>query len=359
MLNNETWQKFSPEDNPFLSYKFMLALISSGSVGTEAGWEPVTFLSSDNKACLYTFAKEHSYGEFIFDWSWARAYESYGIPYYPKLTSMVPFTPVTTQHFLMKDFDEKKAHELLLTHEEYYQSGGFSSAHFLFITPEEIPVFESNGYLIRESIQYHFQNDGYEDFNYFYKALKSRKAKQIRNERNLPGITILRYTGEELKPEHAERMYQYYRSTIANKNSFEYLNKDFFRMIFETMKDNVLFIEAVKDNKPVGGALYFYDKKKLYGRYWGANEYVPYLHFELCYYQGIDFTLERKLLVFEAGAQGEHKIARGFRPVRMYSAHKLRHPSFHEAVKNFIFEEKQQLTLVISELSEGLPFKSD
>lgn len=358
MISKEKWESFYPGENPFLTWEFFSALSESGCLGEGTRWDLVTFFSQDNKSCLYTFIKDHSYGEFIFDWSWARAYETYGIPYYPKLTSMVPYTPVTTQHFLMKEFDEKKAQELLTLHEEYYESSGLSSAHFLFITQKEISLFETKDYLIRESIQYHFFNENYENFESFLGQLKSRKAKQIRSERRMDNIVIKRITGEGLTEEHALRMYKYYISTIAEKNSFDYLNESFFKIIFKTMKDKILFVEAYEDNKPIAGALYFYDQKKLYGRYWGSFKYVPHLHFELCYYQGIDFTIENKLSLFEAGAQGEHKIARGFRPVRMYSAHKLRHPAFHEAVKTFIAEEKKQLSLLISELSEGLPFRS-
>ncbi|MBC7428011.1 MAG: N-acetyltransferase, partial [Bacteriovorax sp.] len=285
------------------------------------------------------------------------AYQKYGIPYYPKLTSMIPFTPVTTQHFLLKKFNTQKAIALLRKHDDYFMSEDFSSSHFLFLTEEEIPVFQSQDYMIRESMQYHFFNDSYKKFDDFLSTLKGKKAKTIRHERFLPQLEIKRYTGDQLTEEHAKRMYQFYISTIVNKNSYDYLNKDFFTLIFKNLKENILYVEASIEGVSVAGSLFFYDHEKLYGRYWGSNSYVENLHFELCYYQGIDFCIEKELKVFEAGAQGEHKIARGFRPVRTHSAHKIKHPGFKTAIADFIETEKKQIAHSITQLAEHLPFK--
>jgi predicted N-acyltransferase len=355
MISKEHWDQNLPATNPFLKYEFFNALIESKSIGDNSGW---SLAFQDLKpGLIFSFIKEHSFGEYIFDWSWAEAFSKHGIPYYPKLTSMLPFTPVTTQHFLLKEFDEQKALELLKKHDAFFNEGNFSSSHFLFITPQEIEVFKKCDYLIRESMQYHFHNPDFLNFEHFLSLLKSKKAKNIRHERIFPELTIRSFTGDELGPEHAKRMYQYYISTIVNKNSYDYLNEKFFELIFRDMKDNILYVEASEENNSIAGSLFFFDEQTLYGRYWGANKYRENLHFELCYYQGIDFCIRKKLKVFEAGAQGEHKIARGFRPVRTYSAHKIKHKGFHDAIESFIEEEKRQLKISIGALSEYLPYK--
>lgn len=340
-------------NNPFSRTEFLDALIQSGCVGPDKGWEPVEFKSGHSK--LTTFAKSHSYGEYIFDWGWAEAYDRVGIPYYPKLTSMVPFTPVTSRHFL--DANERQASELLKAHDTWLGESPFSGAHFLFLEPDEIKLLTSHQYMIRESLQYHFFNDGYSDFENFLQSLRTKKAKNIQKERSFSGIKIKKITSGELKEVHADRMYQFYIATIERKHSFDYLNQDFFRSIFRNMKDNILYIEAEKDGEFIGASLFFYDDQKLYGRYWGTSTYVENLHFELCYYQGIDFCLERKLKVFEAGAQGEHKISRGFRPTIIYSAHKIKHPGFSAAIRDFIDDEKRWMGEQKNELAKMLPFK--
>lgn len=354
MIAKAQWDNIRPDLNPFLDFSFLECLTQSGSVSPETGWMPQFIEASDSG--LLTYKKSHSYGEYIFDWAWAEAYQRSGLAYYPKLTSMVPFTPVTTGHFLMKDFDENKANHLLKVHDDFYQSHEFSSAHFLFLEEDERIVFAENKYLMRESIQYHFFNEGYSDFEHFLKNVKTKKAKNLRHERQFTNLSIKRFTKDDLLPEHARRMYQFYISTILNKNSFDYLNETFFEMLFKKMKNNLLYVEATEDDLPVAGSLFLYDSKKIYGRYWGSNKYVENLHFELCYYQGIDFCLENNLTVFEAGAQGEHKIARGFKPIRTFSAHKIKHPGFEAAIREFIDREKIQIESAIKNLSRHLPF---
>lgn len=356
MITKEVWERNRPPTNPFLKYEFLKALTESGSIGPGSGWMDECLSTSDG--VLLGFQKNHSYGEYIFDWAWAEAYERYGIPYYPKLTSMIPFTPVTTQHFLMKEFSADKALRLLAEHERGHLEGPSSSTHFLFLHPQELPVFRERNFLIRESMQYHFFNEGYQSFEDFLSKLKTKKAKNILKERRFPDLEIKRYTGDDLTKLRAQAMYQFYISTIENKNSFDYLKPSFFELIFETLRSNTLYVEATFQGAPIAGALFFYDHERLYGRYWGSTKYREHLHFELCYYQGIDFCLEKKLKVFEAGAQGEHKITRGFRPVRTYSAHKLKIPAFEEAVANFITTEKKKIEEHIEVLSTFLPFKS-
>jgi predicted N-acyltransferase len=355
MMKKELWDQFQPDHNPFLKFEFFNALVESRCIDDDSGWTPI--VQSKDYGLLINYVKDHSYGEYIFDWSWAEAFSKHGIPYYPKLTSMIPFTPVTAQHFLIKPFDEQKAIGLLSAHDEFFNRGNYSSSHFLFITEEEINVFKSCGYCIRESMQYHFHNPELASFDHFLSLLKTKKAKNILHERQFPGLNILQYTGDSLTSEHAKRMYQFYISTIANKNSYAYLNEKFFELIFRDMKENILYIEAADDARIVAGSLFFYDEETLYGRYWGTNTYINNLHFEMCYYQGIEYCIQKKLKKFEAGAQGEHKIARGFRPVRTFSAHKIKHPGFQTAIQNFIEEEKKHLAHSVAELTSYLPYK--
>jgi predicted N-acyltransferase len=355
MLTREEWDRRRPDDNPFLSFDFFEALRRGGCTGAAAGWGPVEFTAGD--VTLVTFRKTHSYGEFIFDWAWAQAYERYGVPYYPKFTAMVPFSPVTTRHFLCAKFDPERAGRVLEEFEDALAAGPESGAHFLYLAPEEVPFFETQGYLLRETLQYHFVNEELRDFDDFLGTLRSKKAKQLRAERAHPELEIRPLTGDDLTAEHGARMYRYYLTTIEGKNSFDYLTESFFRTVFETLRHNILFVEAYHRSAPVAGALFFFDREKLYGRYWGALSFQRNLHFELCYYQGMDFVFRRGLKVFEAGAQGEHKLLRGFRPVSVFSAHKLKHSAFRGAIADFIRRETAELRALKPELAKALPFR--
>lgn len=327
--------------------RFWNALRESGSIDESRGMEMHELRSGSSK--LVTFAKSHSYGEYIFDWGWADAYNRSGIPYYPKLTSMVPFTPATAPHFLGPTSDWPA---LLQQHDELLTQ--YSSAHFLFTTPEEQKFLSEHRYILRDSFQYHFFNEGYSDFDHFLGYLKSKKAKHIRQERVFPGFTIDRLTGSMLTADHADEMYNFYLMTLEEKGAIPYLTREFFRRIFTELSDHILYVRAGE----VAGALFYYDESRLYGRYWGAASYVPNLHFELCYYQGIEFAIEKKLSVFEAGAQGEHKIARGFRPVLTSSAHKINHPAFNRAITEFVRKEREDIKEIMNGLKIHLPFKS-
>ncbi|MBA2404499.1 MAG: N-acetyltransferase [Bdellovibrionales bacterium] len=356
-IPRELWDKAASQKSPFLQYDFLLALEKSQSIGAGSGWLPLYFVDEAENAIFYSFVKSHSYGEYIFDWQWANAYKQYGMEYYPKLTSMIPFTPITTSHFLMPAFNAAAVDHLLKSYHELYQHQNFSSSHFLFLNQDEIPLFEQQGYLIRHSMQYHFFNQNYQSFDDYLLHMKGRKAKQVRKERIFPDLKIQKFSGNDLRPEHALQMYQFYLSTIDQKNAIDYLKQDFFMMVFETMKNNVMYVQASDAKGPMAGSLFFFDNERLYGRYWGCHAEIENLHFELCYYQGIDFCIDQKLKVFEAGAQGEHKISRGFTPTITYSAHKLKHQQFHSAIANFIAEEKVQLEAARSELALQLPFK--
>lgn len=327
--------------------RFLRILRESGSADESRGMRFHEFTSGESS--LRTFSKTHSYGEYIFDWSWAEASDRAGIPYYPKLTSMIPFTPATAPHFNgpTKDWESllRQHNELLARH---------SSAHFLFTTAEEQRFLGENGYILRDSFQYHFFNDGYRDFGDFLSKLKAKKAKHILKERDFPGLPVERLTGEALTPAHADEMHAFYLMTIEEKGAIPYLTQDFFRRMFSELSENILFVRAGN----TAGALFYYDESRLYGRYWGSRRFIPNLHFELCYYQGIEFAIERKIPVFEAGAQGEHKIARGFRPVYTSSAHRINHLGLAGAVADAVTRERRAIRDAVTELTKLLPFKS-
>jgi predicted N-acyltransferase len=351
-IKETSWNQWDNLGIPFLSYEFFLALEESQSIGGESGWQPL-YLEAPNKSLLYSFIKSHSYGEYIFDWDWAHFYKTHNIPYYPKLTSMIPFTSATSPHFL-----GEASTNVMETYEEYYAENPFSSSHFLFLPESEISFFESFGYITRESFQYHFYNDGYQTFDDFLSKLKAKKSKQIKKERTfLENISFHQYSGDDLSLEHASEMYQFYLSTIIKKRAIPYLKESFFKKIFEKLKHCICYIQGKKEGIAIAGALYFYSSDRLYGRYWGTIEEIPNLHFELCYYQGIEFCISKKISVFEAGAQGEHKIARGFRPVKTYSAHKLKNPNIHEAIKKYVRNETLGIDDLFPQLNSRLPFK--
>ena len=351
-LKDTGWDKMDHLGLPFLSYEFFLALEESQSIGVESGWIPLYFVER-KKALLYSFIKTHSYGEYIFDWDWAEFYKTQNIAYYPKLTSMIPFTSATTPHFVGQGYEN-----VMEKYEDFYRENSFSSSHFLFLPENELSFFESFDYSLRESFQYHFINEDYLSFDDFLSKLKNKKAKQIRKERKfLEDIQIQQYTGDTLTEDHASEMFQFYLSTTSYKRAIPYLNELFFEKIFKYLKNQICYIQATRNGAAIAGALHFFSSDRLYGRYWGCFEEVPNLHFELCYYQGIEFCINQKLSVFEAGAQGEHKIARGFRAVKTYSAHKFKHPLFQRAINEYIKNEKSQIDMLLPKLIEGLPFK--
>jgi len=352
-LRDSGLAQFDPgTGSPFLSFDFFNCLEQSESIGEGTGWNPL-YITDPGISCLYTFIKENSYGEYIFDWDWANFYHKHGISYYPKLTSMIPFTSATTPHFV-----GESSRNVMETYEKFYNENELSSSHFLFITESEKNFFKSFDYIIRDSFQYHFTNKNYSSFEQFLSNVKSKKAKQIRKERCFSDdIKLNQITGNDLTAEHGLEMYGFYLSTIGEKNAIPYLTQSFFIKIFERLKNSIYYVQALRDGDPIAGALYFYSDDCLYGRYWGACEKVANLHFELCYYQGIEICIKKGLTSFEAGAQGEHKISRGFRPVKTYSAHKFKNPNIHSAISKYIEDERENIDIIMSQLSERLPFK--
>lgn len=364
-VDGAEWRAAEPPDFPFFDLEFLGALERSGSVGRGSGWRPVYLICKDGSGvagalCLYV--KTDSYGEYIFDWEWANAYREHGLSYYPKLVSAVPFTPATGPKLLLRPgADREPVKQALL--DEAASLGDelrVSSRHALFLPGGETRDFAGRGYEVRHSLQFHWRNPGYEDFAGYLDALVSKRRRQISRERRQldAGITIERLTGEDLTPSHAAVMYRFYLRTLDGKWGMPYLNEAFFHEVFATMKDRILLVLARDEGgSPIAGALNFFKDGTLFGRYWGAVEERRNLHFELCYYQAIEFAIERGMGLFEAGAQGEHKHARGFSPQVTYSAHDIRHPEFRKAIGRYIEAERDLVAKTVAAYADHDPYK--
>jgi predicted N-acyltransferase len=350
-------------NNPFVSHAFLTALEDSGSVGPGTGWSPapITIVDAAGRliAALPAYLKDHSQGEYVFDHAWADAWHRAGGAYYPKLQIAAPFTPATGPRLLLAD--PALAPVLLRAAEQLCEQNGLSSAHATFIEPAQVPLFEAAGWLLRSDIQFHWINRGYACFDDFLAVLSSRKRKDLRKERAAAqdGITIRHLTGAEIRPEHWDAFWRFYQDTGARKWGRPYLTRAAFDLLGERMGDRVLLILAVAGEQAIAGALNFIGHDALYGRYWGATVDKPFLHFELCYYQAIDAAIARGLTRVEAGAQGGHKLARGYEPVQTWSAHHIVHPGFRAAVANFLERERAGVTADRNYLAERTPFRKE
>ena len=368
-LDREAWRSLEPSDFPFFDFEFLRALESSGSIGPGSGWSPAYLVCTEGARllgalCLYI--KTDSYGEYIFDWEWARAYQQYGLSYYPKLVAAVPFTPATGPKLLVhEDADSatraRVTKALLDAAEDLGDEYGVSSSHALFLPDEELGKFEGRGFAVRHSLQFHWHNRGYDAFSDYLGALSGKRRRQIlRERRQLEGeaLQIERLTGEALRPEHAALMHRFYLATLDGKWGVPYLTGAFFHQVFLTMRDRILLVLA-RDGagNPVAGAFFFFKDHSLFGRHWGTLQERRNLHFELCYYQAIEFAIERGFELFEAGAQGEHKLARGFRPSLTYSAHKIRDPAFGRAISEYIETERGWISDTLKEYKNHDPYK--
>jgi predicted N-acyltransferase len=355
------WDALTDGGNPFVSHAFLTALEDSRSVGERTGWlpAPMTLEGADGRlaAALPAYVKSHSQGEYVFDHSWADAWHRAGGSYYPKLQIAVPFTPATGPRVLTPQ--PQLALPLLGAAERFCAAQGLSSAHATFIAPEQVPLFERAGWLIREDIQFHWENRGYASFDDFLTALSSRKRKDIRKERAAAqgGVEIRLLTGDAIRPEHWDAFWAFYQDTGARKWGRPYLTRDAFALLGERMADRILLIFAFIEGRPVAGALNFIGADTLYGRYWGALIDKPFLHFEICYYQAIDAAIALGLRRVEAGAQGGHKLARGYEPVRTVSAHYIVHEGFREAVADFLARERAGVACDQLYLGERTPFR--
>ena len=355
------WDACAGSGNPFVSHAFLAALEASGSVGGRSGWQPVPVVidGADGRpvAVAPAYLKSHSQGEYVFDHGWADAWERAGGRYYPKLQVAAPFSPVPGPRLLLRDPDAAPA--LIAALEAVTDQHGLSSAHATFATPEQIAAFEGAGWLIRQGTQYHWRNHGYGSFDDFLDALASRKRKAIRKERAaaVEGLTIRHLTGAEITSEHWDAFWRFYQDTGARKWGRPYLTRSFFPLLGQALGDRVLLIVAERDGRPIAGALNLIGADTLYGRYWGAVEDVPFLHFELCYYQAIDAAIARGLSTVEAGAQGEHKLARGYLPTPTWSAHYLPDPGFRRAVADFLARERAAVEREQVYMAELAPFR--
>lgn len=353
-------------DNSFIRHAFLRALEDSGSARRETGWLPQHLLMEDETgrltACMPCYLKSHSYGEYVFDHGWADAYLRAGGSYYPKLQCAVPFTPVAGRRLLVRDGEDRTASAALLL------KGGVmladrleaSSLHVTFPTREEWELAGSVGFLQRTDQQFHWPNEGYGSFGDFLGALTSRKRKVIRTERRralADGIEIEWVTGNDLTEAHWDAFFAFYMDTGSRKWGSPYLTREFFSLIGETMADDILLVLAKRGGRAIAGALNFIGRETLYGRYWGALEEHDFLHFEVCYYQAIDFAIQHKLARVEAGAQGEHKLARGYLPTETYSAHWIADPGLRRAVANYLKRERAAVAREIALLAEESPYR--
>ncbi|MEO8722237.1 MAG: GNAT family N-acetyltransferase [Sphingobium sp.] len=365
-LDAAQWDACAGPADPFTSHAFLSALEESGSVGPGTGWQPcpIRIDGPDGAitAALPAYAKGHSQGEYVFDHSWADAFERAGGKYYPKLQIAVPFSPVPGRRLLLRDDgDTTLARALIGAAEAVVAQNGFSSAHATFIAPRQVPLFEQAGWLIREDNQFHWENHGYGDFADFLGALSSGKRKTIRKERARAQqeLEIVHLTGDAVTEAHWDAFWEFYQDTGARKWGRPYLTRAFFSLLGERMVDKVLLVMALRDGQAIAGALNLIGADTLYGRYWGCIEDVPNLHFELCYYQAIDFAIARGLARVEAGAQGGHKLVRGYVPVATWSAHYIADPGFRSAVADFLRVERQAVARDRAFLEERAPFRRE
>lgn len=355
------WDACAGTGNPFVRHAFLTALEESGSATARAGWQPVPLSIDDADgrplAVMPAYAKSHSQGEYVFDHAWADAWQRAGGSYYPKLQIAVPFSPVPGPRLLMRD--PAFAPLLIAAAETVVQEHDLSSAHATFVEESQVPLFEAAGWLIRTDRQFHWANRGYASFDDFLGALSSRKRKTIRKERAaaVAGLEIVRLTGAAIEERHWDAFWHFYQDTGARKWGRPYLTRAFFSLLGERMADDIVLVMALRDGVPIAGALNLLGADALYGRYWGAIEEVPFLHFEICYYQAIDIAIERGLARVEAGAQGEHKLARGYEPVTTWSAHYIPNASFRRAVAGFLEREREAIAENIEDLAEYTPFR--
>ena len=358
------WNQLAGTAYPFLRHEFLNLAEQTHCVAPAQGWTP-RHLSigkkGDLRAAMPLYEKSHSWGEFVFDWAWARAYEQAGFRYYPKLVSAVPFTPAPSRRLLLADPDDTEAaHALIAAAIALAGESECSSFHILFPTAEEIPLLESAGLLIRKDCQFHWHNRGYEKFDDFlatFTAAKRKKAKRDRRRAEENGIRFRRLKGNEMDDSAWSVVYALISSTFMQRGSLPYFNDVFFKSISEQLPENILVVLAEKESNPVAAAVFFESDRVLYGRYWGSDGHYDALHFETCYYQGIDYCIDTGKQIFEPGTQGEHKISRGFSPVPTWSAHWLAHPEFADAIGKYLDEEARHIDRYMDAVDSRSPYK--
>lgn len=347
---------------PLLSHAFLSALEDSGSVGKATGWQPYPLVVYDDGqlvGAMPLYLKTHSYGEYVFDWSWAEAYARSGVNYYPKLLAAIPFTPITSQRLLANTLQIQIL--MLEALNETMHKYQLSSVHVLFPDEDSAIALKQAGWLQRNGVQFRWENAGFHHFDDFLSILSHDKRKKIRQERKkvvASGVVCKRIKGADISPEQWDFFYECYENTYIEHRSTPYLTPEFFKQIGRNMPQHLLLVIAYVDDVPVASALNIYDQTALYGRYWGALHYVPNLHFELCYYQAQEFCIAEHIQYFEGGAQGEHKLARGFKPRPTCSFHKISQPDFAAAISDFVARESQGIVAYTNELEQRAPFKA-
>ncbi len=365
-VDSADWNRLAGHTNPFVSHAFLMALECGNAVGGNSGWQPMHLLLHDAEASLVAamplYLKHHSYGEYVFDHSWANAYERAGGRYYPKLLSGIPFTPVTGPRFLVPEDRPDLKTVLVQSLQTIVQQNNLSSAHINFISEQDVATLEAENWLVRTGIQFHWQNNDYDNFDVFLANLSSRKRKNIRKERAAvarAGVKLHPLTGDAITQQHIDHFYRFYLSTIDRKWGGAYLTYEVFDTLRHSMAERMLLVMAEMDGSIIGGALNFIGEDCLYGRNWGADLDIPYLHFEACYYQAIEFAITHRLARVEAGAQGFHKVQRGYMPVTTYSAHHIAHDDFRDAVSRFLRAETNSIDDEKAFITDNSPFKTD
>jgi len=366
-IGRDEWNAVAGEDHPFLSHEFLLAAEQTGCVSENTGWLPCHLALRDDdghlRAALPLYEKHDSWGEFVFDWAWANAYERAGLNYYPKLVSAVPFTPATSRRLLLRDSaDTEAANTLIRAAIDLARQRDCSSLHILFPAAQEVAALQELGLKIRKDCQFHWHNRGYSDFEDFLNSFSSKKRKKVRRDRRHvveAGIRFRRLTGEDLTPEVWRDIYPLISQTFMRRGSMPYFNLAFFEQISSSIPDKVLVILAEVSDEAIAAAVFFVGKDTLYGRYWGSTGHYNSLHFETCYYQGIDYCIEHGLSTFEPGTQGEHKISRGFLPATTYSAHWLAQAAFFDAIGTYVAEEARHVDRYMDAVDEHSPYRKD
>ena len=365
-LDGAQWDACAGDGNPFVSYAFLSALEDAGCVAAKTGWQPYHLAIEDAEgrlaACAPLYAKSHSQGEYVFDHGWADAYERAGGRYYPKLLAAVPFSPVTGPRLLVRPGPEAEARreELISALVAAGRQLKVSSLHVNFPLEEEWRALGEHGFLLRKGEQFHWFNRGYGSFDDFLADLSSRKRKMIRKEREAAraeGVEIRILSGPEIREEHWDAFFRFYMDTGGRKWGRPYLNRRFFSLLGERMAERIALVMCRRDGRWIAGALNLSGADTLYGRYWGCVEDVPFLHFEACYYQAIEHAIARGLARVEAGAQGPHKIARGYLPCPIYSAHWIRDAGFRTAIENYLRHERREVEHELEHLAEFAPFR--
>jgi len=359
------WNRLAGDAYPFLRHEFLLALEQSGSVCAQTGWEPAHLLVMDDDellAFMPLYLKRHSWGEYVFDQQWAQAYRQQGLDYYPKWLTAIPFTPCQGARIVIQAAaDLLEITQLLLDFiKQLADKRDVSSWHCLFPTEPQAELLRSLGLSIREGVQFQWLNRGYHDFNAYLQTLTAGKRKMIKRERRRigeQGVSLLRIAGPDVSEAQWRAFFRFYAMTYLKRGSAPYLNLAFFQQIAATMAEQLLLVLAVKDGDTIAAALSFVGADTLYGRYWGCDEQYHSLHFEVCYYQGLDFCIEHGLQRFDSGAQGEHKIARGFEPITTYSAHWIKDARFAKAIGRFLVEEQEVMQRYKQDAAFYLPFK--